>query len=150
MSDQSQLLPLWEKYKVIEQGGVRTEGAKKIEAEIHLIQKSYKTATYDFDSRWMRKAKAGEITVTGPPMGDRPEPPTPPVATHTVEEAEKDVGENDSSMLRDCVRWVEPRMIIMADEAEKVNVENQRNVARRGQVMNLALPEFLRRKANGT
>ncbi len=143
----SELKTLWTKYKVFEQNGNRSEGARKIEAKIHEVQKLIGSSPYDFDKRWERVAKDGAPSITLPSLEPIPVEPSPQ-ANFTLEQAEKIIGENDTALLRGAVRWVEPVMIILADEANKVNPDNS-NVARRGQVINLSLAKFKEDKENG-
>ena len=143
----SELKTLWTKYKTFEQSGNRSDGAKKIEAQIHEIQKQIGSSAYDFDARWGRAERDGKPSIELPSLEAEPVEHAPQ-ANFTLPQAEKMVGENDTALLRDAVRWVEPRMIILADEANKVNPDNS-NVARRGQVINLSLAKFKEDKENG-
>jgi hypothetical protein len=148
LSEVLSLRILWEKYKVIERNGTRTSNAKTLEEQIHARQKEMGSAPYDFDARWDRNRINATPSVSGPPHPDAVvEKPKVPQVNFTLEQAVKIVGENDVAQLRDCAKFAECWMIILADELDKINPLNA-NVARRGQATNVALVEFRRRKEN--
>lgn len=149
MSTEISLHDLWGEYKRILQGGTRIPRALELEKLIHEKQKLVGTPAYDFDKKWDKIKLDGTSTISGPP------PPTSkvdtavtvPQASFTFEQAKEKVGENDFSILEDCNRMIEARMICVENISMRTNPENQKNLARRGQSINQTLNEFNRRKS---
>ena len=145
----SELRDLWENYKRRELS-IHTRDSKLLELEtlIHAEQKKMGVSAYDFDRRWIRREEAAKSTVAGPPDPDAKSPDefTIPQTKFTLEEAQKIVGENELAMLADCAKKSEARMICLAAIFDKLNPFENKNVARRGQGINMAMAEFHKRK----
>lgn len=145
----STLRDLWEQYKRLEAiTHKRDSKALEIEALIHTEQKKMGVSAYDFDKRWIRREEMAKSTVTGPPdpNEEQPEVFTVPQTKFTLEDAEKIVGENELAILADCAKKSEARMICLAAIFDKLNPIENKNVARRGQGINMAMVEFHKRK----
>lgn len=145
----STLRDLWEQYKRLEATTHKRDSkALEIEALIHTEQKKMGVSAYDFDKRWIRIEEMAKSTVTGPPdpNEEQPEAFTVPQTKFTLEEAEKIVGENELAILADCAKKSEARMICLAAIFDKLNPIENKNVARRGQGINMAMVEFHKRK----
>lgn len=145
----SVLRDLWEQYKKLElTTHKRDSKVLEIEALIHAEQKIMGVSAYDFDKRWIRKDEMAKSTVEGPPdpNSKAPEEFTVPQTKFTLEEAEKIVGENELAMLADCAKLSEARNICLAAICNKLNPEDNKNMARRGQIINMAIAEFHKRK----
>jgi len=137
----TELRDLWDEYAKIVQGGARNERALDIEAKIHDIQKKLGTSRYDFDKRWERNAEMGKPTINTPPMEPEPEKIVP-TSNFTFEQAKARIGENDFAILEDCAMRAEAEIVCLARILDTLNIENQRNVARRGQAINIAVRKF--------
>jgi len=143
----STLRDLWEQYKRLELSThKRDPKALEIEALIHVEQKKMGVSAYDFDKRWIRRDEMAKSTVAGPPMDSPEETFTVPQTKFTLEEAEEIVGENELAILADCAKKSEARMICLAAILDKLNPVDNKNVARRGQGINMAMVEFHKRK----
>ena len=145
----SVLRDLWENYKKLEvTTTTRNSKVLELEALIHVEQKKMGVSAYDFDKRWTRRDEMAKSTVTGPPDRDSKSPDefTVPQTKFTLEEAQKIVGENELAILEDCAKKSEARMICLAAIFDKLNPIENRNVARRGQGINMAMAEFHKRK----
>ena len=132
---------LWDEYGKIVQSGVRTDRALKIEEEIHALQKKIGTSRYDFDKRWERNVEMAKPTITIGSM-DEEEKPSVPSTNFTFDQAKARVGENDFALLEDCAIRAEAEMVVLARILDSLNIDNQRNVARRGQAINIAIRKF--------
>lgn len=137
----TELRDLWDEYGKIVQNGVRTDRALKIEEEIHALQKKIGTSRYDFDKRWERNAEMSKPTITIGSM-DEEEKPSVPSTNFTFEQAKARIGENDFALLEDCAIRAEAEMVVLARILDSLNIDNQRNVARRGQAINIAIRKF--------
>jgi hypothetical protein len=137
----TELRDLWDEYGKIIQGGKRTTRALKIEEEIHILQKNIGTSRYDFDKRWEKNAEMGTSTLSIASMDDE-EKPTVPSTNFTFEQAKSRIGENDFALLEDCAMRAEAEMVVLARIFDSLNIDNQRNVARRGQAINIAVRKF--------
>jgi hypothetical protein len=137
----TELRDLWDEYSKIVQGGVRNDRALDVESRIHEIQKKLGTSRYDFDKRWERNAEMGKSTINTPPMEPEPEK-TVPTSNFTFEQAKARIGENDFAILEDCAMRAEAEIVCLARILDTLNIENQRNVARRGQAINIAVRKF--------
>ena len=137
----TELRDLWEEYGKIVQSGVRTDRALKIEEEIHALQKKIGTSRYDFDKRWERNVEMAKPTITIGSM-DEEEKPSVPSTNFTFDQAKARVGENDFALLEDCAIRAEAEMVVLARILDSLNIDNQRNVARRGQAINIAIRKF--------
>jgi len=145
----SELKELWDEYTKIVQGGVRNDRAREIESRIHEVQKKLGTSRYDFDRRWERNAEMAKPTVNTPPM--EPEPTVSvPTSNFTFEQAKARVGENDFALLEDCAMRAEAEIVVLSRILDSINIENQRNVARRGQAINIAIRKFEELKNRGS
>jgi len=143
----SELRDLWERYKARELSN-HTRDSKLLELEvlIHAEQKKMGIGAYDFDRKWIRKEEMARSTVSGPPDAKSPDEFTIPQTKFTLKEAEEIVGENELAMLADCAKKSEARMICLAAIFDKLNPIENKNVARRGQGINMAMAEFHKRK----
>ena len=143
------LRDLWESYKRLELT-TKTRDSKVLELEalIHIEQKKMGVSAYDFDRRWIRKEEMSKSSVEGPPSPDSkpPEEFTVPQSHFTLEEAKEIIGENEFALLEDCAKKSEARMICLASILDKLNPTENKNVARRGQGINMAMVEFHKRK----
>ena len=137
----TELRDLWDEYGKIVQSGVRTEKALKIEEAIHALQKKIGTSRYDFDKRWERNVEMAKPTITIGSM-DEEEKPSVPSTNFTFDQAKARVGENDFALLEDCAIRAEAEMVVLARILDSLNIDNQRNVARRGQAINIAIRKF--------
>ena len=137
----TELRDLWDEYGKIVQSGVRTDRALKIEEEIHALQKKIGTSRYDFDKRWERNVEMAKPTITIGSM-DEEEKPSVPSTNFTFDQAKARVGENDFALLEDCAIRAEAEMVVLARILDSLNIDNQRNVARRGQAINIAVRKF--------
>ena len=137
----TELRDLWDEYGKIVQSGVRTDRALKIEEAIHTLQKKIGTSRYDFDKRWERNTEMSESTLKINTM-DREESPSVPSTNFTFEQAKARIGENDFALLEDCAMRAEAEMVVLARILDSLNIDNQRNVARRGQAINIAVRKF--------
>jgi hypothetical protein len=137
----TELRDLWDEYGKIVQSGVRTDRALKIEEEIHALQKKIGTSRYDFDKRWERNVEMAKPTITIGSM-DEEEKPSVPSTNFTFDQAKARVGENDFALLEDCAIRAEAEMVVLARILDSLNIDNQRNVARRGQAINIAIRKF--------
>ena len=137
----TELRELWDEYGKIVQSGVRTDRALKIEEEIHALQKKIGTSRYDFDKRWERNVEMAKPTITIGSM-DEEEKPSVPSTNFTFDQAKARVGENDFALLEDCAIRAEAEMVVLARILDSLNIDNQRNVARRGQAINIAIRKF--------
>ena len=137
----TELRELWDEYGKIVQSGVRTDRALKIEEEIHALQKKIGTSRYDFDKRWERNVEMAKPTITIGSM-DEEEKPSVPSTNFTFDQAKARVGENDFALLEDCAMRAEAEMVVLARILDSLNIDNQRNVARRGQAINIAIRKF--------
>ena len=137
----TELRDLWDEYGKIIQTGVRSDRALQIEQEIHAIQKKIGTSRYDFDKRWERNAEMAQSSVEINSM-EKEEKPSVPSTNFTFEQAKARVGENDFALLEDCAIRAEAEMVVLARIFDSLNIENQRNVARRGQAINIAIRKF--------
>ena len=137
----TELRDLWDEYGKIVQNGVRTDRALKIEEAIHALQKKIGTSRYDFDKRWERNAEMSKPTITIGSM-DEEEKPSVPSTNFTFEQAKSRIGENDFALLEDCAIRAEAEMVVLARILDSLNIDNQRNVARRGQAINIAIRKF--------
>jgi len=137
----TELRDLWDEYGKIVQSGVRTDRALKIEEEIHALQKKIGTSRYDFDKRWERNVEMAKPTITIGSM-DEEEKPSVPSTNFTFDQAKTRVGENDFALLEDCAIRAEAEMVVLARILDSLNIDNQRNVARRGQAINIAIRKF--------
>lgn len=146
----SVLRDLWEQYKRLESTThKRSSKALEIEALIHTEQKTMGVSAYDFDKRWIRRDEMAKSTVEGPPDPNTQRPEegfTVPQTKFTLEEAEKIVGENELAILADCAKLSEARNICLAAICDKLNPADNKNQARRGQIINMAITEFHKRK----
>ena len=138
----TELRDLWDEYGKIIQSGERTTRALKIEEEIHVLQKSIGTSRYDFDKRWEKNAEMGASTLSIASMDDNEEKPSVPSTNFTFEQAKARIGENDFALLEDCAMRAEAEMVVLARILDSLNIDNQRNVARRGQAINIAIRKF--------
>ena len=137
----TELRELWDEYGLIVQSGVRTTKALRIEEEIHALQKKIGTSRYDFDKRWERNIEMAKPTLTIDSM-DEEEKPSVPSTNFTFEQAKERIGENDFALLEDCAMRAEAEMVVLARILDSLNIDNQRNVARRGQAINIAIRKF--------
>ena len=137
----TELRDLWDEYSKIVQGGVRNDRALSVESKIHEIQKKLGTSRYDFDKRWEKNAEMAKPTINTPPMEPEIEKSVP-TSNFTFEQAKARIGENDFALLEDCAMRAEAQMVVLARILETLNVDNQRNVARRGQAINIAVRKF--------
>ena len=137
----TELRDLWDEYGKIVQSGVRTEKALKIEEAIHALQKKIGTSRYDFDKRWERNSEMAKPTLTIGSMEEE-EKPSVPSTNFTFEQAKARIGENDFALLEDCAIRAEAEMVVLARILDSLNIDNQRNVARRGQAINIAIRKF--------
>jgi hypothetical protein len=137
----SELSILWDEYKKIIQKGERTPRAREIEEKIHEVQKRIGTPRYNFDRRWERVIEAGTPTISLPSM-EAESTSSVPTSNFTFEQAKARVGENDFALLEDCAMRAEAEIVVLARILDTINVENQRNVARRGQAINIAIRKF--------
>jgi hypothetical protein len=137
----TELRDLWDEYSKIVQGGVRNDRALSVESKIHEIQKKLGTSRYDFDKRWEKNAEMAKPTINTPPMEPEIEKSVP-TSNFTFEQAKARIGENDFALLEDCAMRAEAEMVVLARILETLNVDNQRNVARRGQAINIAVRKF--------
>jgi hypothetical protein len=137
----SELSVLWDEYKKIIQKGQRTDRAREIEAKIHEVQKRIGTPRYDFDRRWEKVIADGTPTINLPPMEAEPTPSVP-TTNFTFEQAKARVGDNDFALLEDCAMRAEAEIVVLTRILDSINIENQRNVARRGQAINIAIRKF--------
>ena len=137
----TELRDLWDEYGKIVQGGARTTRALKIEEEIHALQKKIGTSRYDFDKRWERNSEMAKPTLTIGSMEEE-EKPSVPSTNFTFEQAKARIGENDFALLEDCAMRAEAEMVVLARILDSLNIDNQRNVARRGQAINIAIRKF--------
>ena len=137
----TELRDLWDEYGKIVQSGERTSRALKIEEEIHALQKKIGTSRYDFDKRWERNAEMSKSTITIGSMEEE-EKPSVPSTNFTFDQAKARVGENDFALLEDCAIRAEAEMVVLARILDSLNIDNQRNVARRGQAINIAIRKF--------
>lgn len=137
----TELRDLWDEYGIIVQGGARTTRALKIEEEIHALQKKIGTSRYDFDKRWERNVEMAKPTLTIGSMEEE-EKPSVPSTNFTFEQAKARIGENDFALLEDCAMRAEAEMVVLARILDSLNIDNQRNVARRGQAINIAIRKF--------
>ena len=137
----TELRDLWDEYGKIVQGGARTTRALKIEEEIHALQKKIGTSRYDFDKRWERNSEMAKPTLTIGSMEEE-EKPSVPSTNFTFEQAKARIGENDFALLEDCAMRAEAEMVVLARILDSLNIDNQRNVARRGQAINIAVRKF--------
>ena len=137
----TELRDLWDEYGIIVQGGARTTRALKIEEEIHALQKKIGTSRYDFDKRWERNVEMAKPTLTIDSMEEE-EKPSVPSTNFTFEQAKARIGENDFALLEDCAMRAEAEMVVLARILDSLNIDNQRNVARRGQAINIAIRKF--------
>tara|TARA_R110000824_G_scaffold123929_1_gene282109 strand:+ start:21 stop:458 length:438 start_codon:yes stop_codon:yes gene_type:complete len=137
----TELRDLWDEYSKIVQGGVRNDRALSVESKIHEIQKKLGTSRYDFDKRWEKNAEMAKPTINTPPMESKIEKSVP-TSNFTFEQAKARIGENDFALLEDCAMRAEAEMVVLARILETLNVDNQRNVARRGQAINIAVRKF--------
>ena len=143
------LRDLWESYKKLElTNTTRTAKVLEIEASIHTEQKRMGVSAYDFEVRWERRAEMAKPSVEGPPPMDSTPPSdfVVPQNRFTLEEAKEIVGENEYSILEDCAKLSEARMICLAAILDKLNPTENKNVARRGQGINMTITEFHKRK----
>ena len=118
----TELRDLWDEYGKIVQGGARTTRALKIEEEIHALQK--------------------KSTLLISPTDGVEETPSVPSTNFTFEQAKERIGENDFALLEDCAMRAEAEMVVLARILDSLNIDNQRNVARRGQAINIAVRKF--------
>ena len=142
------LRDLWEKYKNLElTNTTRTAKVLEVESLIHAEQKRMGVGAYDFEARWERRAEMAKSTVEGPPDPESKSPDefTVPQSRFTLEEAKEIIGENEYAMLEDCAKVSEARMVCLASILDKLNPDNK-NVARRGQGINMSIAEFHKRK----
>ena len=137
----TELRDLWDEYGIIVQGGERTARALKVEEEIHALQKKIGTSRYDFDKRWERNSEMAKPTLTIGSMEEE-EKPSVPSTNFTFEQAKARIGENDFALLEDCAMRAEAEMVVLARILDSLNIDNQRNVARRGQAINIAIRKF--------
>ena len=137
----TELRELWDEYGLIVQGGTRTTRALRIEEEIHALQKKIGTSRYDFDKRWERNSEMAKPTLTIGSMEEE-EKPSVPSTNFTFEQAKARIGENDFALLEDCAMRAEAEMVVLARILDSLNIDNQRNVARRGQAINIAVRKF--------
>jgi hypothetical protein len=137
----TELRELWDEYGLIVQGGERTARALKVEEEIHALQKKIGTSRYDFDKRWERNSEMAKPTLTIGSMEEE-EKPSVPSTNFTFEQAKARIGENDFALLEDCAMRAEAEMVVLARILDSLNIDNQRNVARRGQAINIAIRKF--------
>ncbi len=137
----SELSQYWEEYKKIIDKGVRTQRARDLEVKIHEVQKRIGSDRYDFDKRWQKIEHDGKPTITLPPM-DAEVTPSAPTSNFTFEQAKAKVGDNDFALLEDCAMKAEAEIIVLSRILDTINVENQRNVARRGQAINIAIRKY--------
>jgi len=137
----TELRELWDEYGLIVQGGTRTTRALRIEEEIHALQKKIGTSRYDFDKRWERNSEMAKPTLTIGSMEEE-EKPSVPSTNFTFEQAKARIGENDFALLEDCAMRAEAEMVVLARILDSLNIDNQRNVARRGQAINIAIRKF--------
>ena len=137
----TELRDLWDEYGKIVQSGVRTDKALKIEEAIHELQKKIGTSRYDFDKRWERNSEMAKPTLSIASM-DKEESPSVPSTNFTFEQAKARIGENDFALLEDCAMRAEAEMVVLARILDSLNIDNQRNVARRGQAINIAVRKF--------
>jgi len=137
----TELRELWDEYGLIVQSGARTTRALRIEEEIHALQKKIGTSRYDFDKRWERNVEMAKPTLTIGSM-DEEEKPSVPSTNFTFEQAKSRIGENDFALLEDCAMRAEAEMVVLARILDSLNIDNQRNVARRGQAINIAIRKF--------
>lgn len=137
----TELRDLWDEYSKIVQGGVRNDRALSVESKIHEIQKKLGTSRYDFDKRWEKNTEMAKPTINTPPMEPEIEKSVP-TSNFTFEQAKARIGENDFALLEDCAMRAEAEMVVLARILETLNVDNQRNVARRGQAINIAVRKF--------
>ena len=144
----SALRDLWEKYKKLELINTsRTSKVLEIEALIHEEQKKMGVGAYDFEVRWERRAEMAKSSVEGPPMDSTsPSDFVVPQSRFTLDEAKDIIGENEYALLEDCAKLSEARMICLASILDKLNPTENKNVARRGQGINMSIVEFHRRK----
>ncbi len=144
----SALRDLWENYKKLElTNTTRNSKVLEVEALIHTEQKRMGVSAYDFEARWERRAEMAKSTVEGPPMDSTsPSDFVVPQSRFTFEEAKGIVGENEYAMLEDCAKLSEARMICIASILDKLNPTENKNVARRGQGINMTIAEFHKRK----
>lgn len=145
----SELRDLWERYKSRELSN-HTRDTKLLELEvlIHAEQKKMGISAYDFDKKWIRKEEMARSTVSGPPdpNSKAPDEFIIPQSKFTLKDAEGIVGENELAILADCAKKSEARMICLAAIFDKLNPLENKNVARRGQGINMAMAEFHKRK----
>ena len=146
----SDLRGLWEQYKRLELSQhVRNDKVLAVEVLIHAEQKKIGTDAYDFDNRWTKKEERAKSTVEGPPDLDSKPPEKEyivPQTKFTLEQAQGIVGENELAILEDCAKKSEARMICLASIFDKLNPVENKNVARRGQGINMSIAEFHKRK----
>jgi len=145
----SVLRDLWENYKRLElTTTTRNSKLLEIESQIHVEQKKMGVSAYDFDRRWTRRDESAKSSIEGPPEADSkpPEEFTIPQSHFTLEQAKEIIGENEFSILEDCAKKSEARMICLASIFDKLNPVENKNVARRGQGINMAMVEFHKRK----
>ena len=138
----TELRDLWDEYGIIVQGGERNSRALKVEEEIHALQKKIGTSRYDFDKRWERNAEMSKSTLLIAPTDGVEETPSVPSTNFTFEQAKERIGENDFALLEDCAMRAEAEMVVLARILDSLNIDNQRNVARRGQAINIAVRKF--------
>lgn len=144
----TELTPLWAEYNKILSKGIRTARARELESAIHEIQKKMGSSRYDFDKRWAKIEHDGKPTITLPPMDAEPAP-TVPTSNFTFEQAKARIGENDFALLEDCAMKAEAMIVVLARIFDTINIENQRNVARRGQGINIAIRLYEELKKDG-
>jgi len=144
------LRELWEEYEILERQGVARDNNQilELEQEIHLRQKSLGTSPFDFNKRWARKLEMGTPTLQGTKVPDVPEQTivVAPQSNFTYEQARKIWGENEDAIIADCVRHAEAFIVVASYYADRVNPQNLTNLARRGQVVNLAKQIYDERK----
>jgi len=143
------LRDLWEKYKKLELiNATRTAKVLEAEALIHEEQKRMGVSAYDFEARLERRDKMAKSTVEGPPAMDSTSPSdfVVPQSRFTLEQAKEIIGENEFSLLEDCAKLSEARMICLASILDKLNPTENKNVARRGQGINMTITEYHKRK----
>ncbi len=142
----SNLRTYWEEYKRVEQKGERNKRCFDLEELIHEEQKKMDVSRYDFNARWTRKEVQGKPTLTGPSLEPTPDDPPAPTSNFTFEYAKDKLGKNDFNILEECAMDAEIAMVCLAKILESINPDNARNMARRGQAINLAMRLFEERK----
>lgn len=141
------LRTMWEEYASEEQKGIRSQRCYELEAEIHTYQKMVGVSPYDFDSRWAKRDQIKKEMIQMPSLEPAPVQITiAPQRNFDYDTAKKIIGENNDAIIADCVRWAEAWVVCASFHADQVNPSNQNNPARRGQIMNFARQEYLKRK----